>query len=228
MRDKSSVKNISLTVSDKIGKVSASIQLASNPIALLTLAHGAGAGKDHPFMVSLASALALESISTMRFNFPFIEQKKGRPDPPAVAEKTIEMAIAYAQKNFPTLPLLVSGKSFGGRMTSQFISKKGMEGVHGIVFYGFPLHAAGAPATVRGDHLSAVAIPMLFIQGTRDALADLELLKGVVKKLPSATLMLFEGADHSFKISKRQLITELASATRAWVEQILSHDNKKK
>jgi uncharacterized protein len=224
------VKNIALTVSKTIGKVSATVQVPKKPIALLTLAHGAGAGKDHPFMVALSEALAGESISTIRFNFPFMENRKGRPDSPAVCADTIRAATTYAREKFKSVPLFVGGKSFGGRMSSSSLSKDCPEWVKGIVFYGFPLHPPGAPAIVRADHLTTIKLPLLFLQGTRDTLADQDLLKGVVKKLPGATLMLFEGADHSFKISKRQLMSELAGATHAWIEQLLSapHDTAKK
>jgi predicted alpha/beta-hydrolase family hydrolase len=215
----SSPAQIVIPVSETIGSVSASIQEATKPKAMLTLAHGAGAGKDHPFMLSLAAALAAESISTLRFNFPYMEQGKRRPDPGPIAEKTIESVLLKTHALFPKLPLYGAGKSFGGRMTSQYISKQGPSWVHGLIFFGFPLHPAGAPAITRADHLGLIKKPMLFLQGTCDTLAELPLLKGVVKKLPTSTLTLFEGADHSFKIGKRQLMEELALAASTWIDR---------
>ena len=211
-------RNSKVEISKTIGKVSIKVVEAKKPKAVLTLAHGAGAGMEHPFMEALANGLAAESITTVRFNFPYMENKKGRPDPPPIAEKTVEMVIENAHQVFPKLPLFASGKSFGGRMTTQLLSKKSPDYVNGIVLYGFPLHAPGAPATVRGDHLSTVKVPMLFLQGTRDALADLKLIEKILKKLPKATLTKFEGADHSFRASKRQLMDELVQATSSWID----------
>jgi predicted alpha/beta-hydrolase family hydrolase len=205
-------------ISKTIGKVTIKVVDVAKPKAVLTLAHGAGAGMEHPFMESLANGLAKESIATVRFNFPYMENKKGRPDPGPVAEKTVEVVIAKAHQLFPKAPLFTSGKSFGGRMTSQLMSRMSPDYVNGIIFYGFPLHAPGAPAMTRGDHLSSVKVPMLFLQGTRDALADLKLLEKVLKKLPKATLTKFEGADHSFRVSKKQLMDELVQATSSWID----------
>ncbi|HQQ97708.1 MAG TPA: dienelactone hydrolase family protein [Cyclobacteriaceae bacterium] len=213
-------KNTQVLVSKEIGKVSASILQAKKPIAVLVIAHGAGAGKDHPFMKALALAFQEAGITTIRYNFPFMENKKGRPDTPIVAGRTVAAAIAFASKKYSKLPLFAGGKSFGGRMTSQLLSKTPDERVTGLVFFGFPLHPPGAPDTKRAEHLRDMPIPSLFLQGTRDALAEEKLIKGVVKKLPNATLMLLEGADHSFKSGKSQWIGELAEATKAWIEAL--------
>ncbi len=213
-------KNTQVLVSKEIGKVSVSILEAKKPIALLVIAHGAGAGKDHPFMKALALAFQHADITTIRYNFPFMENKKGRPDTPVVAGKTISALLAFAAKKYPKLPLYAGGKSFGGRMTSQLLSKTPDERVGGVVFFGFPLHPPGAPDIKRAEHLRELKVPSLFLQGTRDALADEKLIKSVVKKLPAATLMLLEGADHSFKAGKRQWIEELATMTRAWIEEL--------
>lgn len=214
-------KKISVTVSPTIGKVSAKVVEAKKAKAVLILAHGAGAGMDHPFMTNLSVELQKNLITTIRYNFPFTENKKGRPDPPAVAEKTVEAMIEKAGKLYPKVPLFVSGKSFGGRMSSQRISKDA-GAARGLVFYGFPLHAPGAPSVERAAHLSNVSVPMLFLQGTRDALADLTLLKKVCKGLPSSTIVTFEGADHSFKRGKENLLPQLAAMTKEWIEGVLS------
>jgi uncharacterized protein len=211
-----------IKVSDKIGSITAEIVAPEKPIAVLVLAHGAGAGMHHPFMEQLSAELSERQIATLRFNFPFVENKKGRPDLPAVAHATIEATIAAAIKEFPSTPLFISGKSFGGRMSSQLMSSKEINGVMGIVFYGFPLHQPGNPGTERAEHLKTVKVPMLFLQGTRDALADFILVKQVVKGLKKAKLVSFEGADHSFKAPKQNLIPTLAEETAGWIGKMIS------
>ena len=187
---------------------------------LYVFAHGAGAGMDHPFMVRLSSALAGMNIGTLRYNFPYMQKGSKRPDPPAIAEKTVNRAIASAGDLFPAVPLLAGGKSFGGRMTSQALSKAADSSVKGLIFTGFPLHAAGKPGTGRADHLATVQIPMLFLQGTRDALAEMSLMEEICARHPGATLKKFEGADHSFKAGKEDLIPMLAAAIRSWASNI--------
>jgi predicted alpha/beta-hydrolase family hydrolase len=213
-------KTISIPVSESIGAVSAVIVEPALSTAMMTLAHGAGAGMNHTFMVRLAQALAERSIGTVRFNFPYMENGKKRPDVPATAHKTIEQVIGYTSKHYPALPLYVSGKSFGGRMTSQLLAKQQFSSVKGIIFYGFPLHPAGAPAIDRAEHLHDITIPMLFLQGTRDALAEWSLITKVTSSLANAKLVSFEGADHSFKAKKIELIPELADATQSFIESI--------
>jgi predicted alpha/beta-hydrolase family hydrolase len=210
-----------IKVSDKIGSVTAEVVAPEKPVAILVLAHGAGAGMQHPFLKQLSDELSKLRIATLRFNFPFVENKKGRPDLPAVAHATIEAAIATARKKFPSLPLFISGKSFGGRMSSQLLSLKEIEDVMGIVFYGFPLHQPGNPGMERAEHLKNVKVPMLFLQGTRDALADITLIQKVVKGLKKAKLVSFEGADHSFKAPKQNLIPALAEESAKWIEKKL-------
>jgi predicted alpha/beta-hydrolase family hydrolase len=188
---------------------------------MLTLAHGAGAGMNHPFMVMLANALAATGIGTLRFNFPFVEHKKGRPDSPAVAHQVIEAAILHAHDTFPSLPLFVSGKSFGGRMSSQHLALHGAGAVKGIIFYGFPLHPARKPSVERADHLKDVKVPMLFLQGTRDELATWDLIETVCSSLAKATLVKIEGADHGFKAGKRDIISLLANESADWVKKIM-------
>ncbi len=211
-------------VSESIGRVSATTITSAKPKSVLLLAHGAGAGMNHPFMTSLCTKLAEHSIASIRFNFAYMEKKSKRPDPPAVAEKTVAALIEYAHQEFAELPLFVGGKSFGGRMSSQRLSKECPPYIKGIVFYGFPLHPAGAPAIDRAAHLSAIKIPMLFLQGSRDSLAELQLIKGVCKKLKTATLEVIEGADHSFKAGKQDLIPLLADLTNSWMDRITDGD----
>ena len=169
--------------------------------ALYVFAHGAGAGMAHPFMAAVASELAERGIATLRYQFPYMEQRSKRPDPPKLAQATVRAAVAEAAKLAPSLPLFAGGKSFGGRMTSQAQAAPPLPGVRGLVFFGFPLHPAGKPSDERAAHLSDVQIPMLFLQGTRDALAELSLLKPVVQELGArASLRLFDDADHSFHV----------------------------
>jgi len=210
-------KSLSLDISPSIGSVSAESIVPQDSKCIMVLAHGAGAGMNHSFMVTLAQSLAAAGIATLRFNFPFTENKKGRPDTPAVAHKTIETAIAKARELFPKLPLYAAGKSFGGRMTSQYLSANRDKTVKGIIFYGFPLHPAGKPATERAEHLKTVKIPMLFLQGTKDELATWDLIESVCSALPLATLVKIEGADHAFKAGKRNIIQLLVHETRDWV-----------
>jgi len=186
----------------------------------MTLAHGAGAGMNHSFMVSLAKSLAEEDIATLRFNFPFTEQKKGRPDPPPVAHKTVEAAIYKAHELFPSLPLFASGKSFGGRMTSQFLSSHFNTPSKGIIFYGFPLHPSKKPSIERAEHLKNVKMPMLFLQGTKDELAEWNLIESVCASLPLAQLVKIEGADHAFKAGKKDIMQILVTETKQWIEKI--------
>jgi len=174
---------------------------------------------NHSFMISLAKSLGEAAIASMRFNFPFTENKKGRPDPPAVAHKTIEAAISKATELFPELPLFAAGKSFGGRMTSQYLSTHHDTSVKGIVFYGFPLHPPGKPSVERAEHLKDVKIPMLFLQGTRDELAKWDLIEPLCASLPLATLIRIEGADHSFKAGKLNVMQILIDATKNWIEK---------
>jgi len=213
-------RSLSLQVSPSIGLVSVEYIVPETSNCIMTMAHGAGAGMNHPFMVSLAKSLGEMGIATLRFNFPFVEHKTGRPDFPAVAHKTIEAAINHAHESFPSLPLYVSGKSFGGRMSSQYLSVEPHPEVKGIIFYGFPLHPLGKPSVERAEHLKDVKVPMLFLQGTRDAMATLSLIESVCSSLPQATLVKIEGADHSFKAGKQNIMPVLVKATRDWMDKI--------
>ena len=173
---------------------------------------------NHQFMIALSETLATKNIGTLRYNFPYMENGKKRPDVPAVATKTVEVVLMKAHELFPKIKIFGAGKSFGGRMTSQCLSKNHLDFVTGLIFYGFPLHAAGAPSIERAEHLKTVNVPMLFLQGTRDALAELSLIKQVTKGLKKSSLELFEGADHSFKSGKKEFIPELATATANWID----------
>lgn len=210
-------QSIALEVSPSIGTVSAEYLVSEKSNCILTLAHGAGAGMNHPFIVTLATLLAEDGIATLRFNFPFIENKNRRPDLPAVAYKTVEAAITHAHQSFPSLPLFASGKSFGGRMSSQYLSLHPNAAVKGIIFYGFPLHPSGKPSIDRAEHLKNLTLSMLFLQGTRDELATFDLIETVCSSLTQATLVKIEGADHSFKAGKQDVIKVLAHATKDWV-----------
>ena len=214
-------KSFSIPVSESIGNVSAEVIEPSSPRAVLALAHGAGADMHHRFMKELAEALAGQKVTVVRYNFPFTESGKGRPDPPAVAEKTVSSVIQKVHDLYPKLPLFAGGKSFGGRMTTQYVSRNPLPFLSGIILFGFPLHAPGRASTERGDHLKAIAIPLLFLQGTRDALADIKLITKVAAGLKSATLKTFEGADHSFKSGKKEFIPDLAGSAVAWMDSLL-------
>lgn len=212
-------QSLVLQVSPDIGNVSAECIIPEKSNCIMTLAHGAGAGMNHSFMVSLANALAENNTATLRFNFPFTENKKRRADTPAVAHQTIAAAITKAQELFPSLPLFVAGKSFGGRMSSQYLAEHNNTAVQGIIFYGFPLHPAGKPSTDRAEHLKQVKQPMLFLQGTKDELATWDLIDAVCNSLQGATLVKIEGADHSFKAGKKDIMTELVKTTYDWIQK---------
>lgn len=196
----------------------------AEPIGCFVLAHGAGAGMHHPFMAQLAQALFDRDVATLRFQFPFMENASRRPDRPEVAQEAVRAAVAEAARRCPAVPLLAGGKSFGGRMASQAQAALPLDGVAGLVFVGFPLHPAGKPATARALHLSDVQVPMLFLQGDRDALADIGLMQGTLAHLGSiATLHVVAGADHAFHVlarsgrSNAEVIEELADAVVRWI-----------
>jgi uncharacterized protein len=207
------------------GNVSALLTRPEAARACYVLAHGAGAGMRHASMEAIAAGLAERGIATLRYQFPYMEKGSKRPDPPALAQATVRAAVAEAARTCAGLPLFAGGKSFGGRMTSQAQAKSPLEGVKGIAFFGFPLHPAGKPSTDRAEHLADVKIPMLFLQGTRDTLAELSLLQPVVKGLGrKATLHLAEGADHSFHVLKssgrndREVLAEILDAFASWAD----------
>ena len=212
-------QSLSLKISPSIGSVSAECIIPEKSKCIITLAHGAGAGMHHSFMLTLVQLLSEQGITTLRFNFPFVENKKGRPDTPAVAHQTIEAAIAKSQKLFPRLPLFVAGKSFGGRMSSQYLSAHPDPVVKGIIFYGFPLHPPGKPSIERAEHLKEIKTPMLFLQGTKDELATWNLIESVCSSLKQATLIKIEGANHSFKAGKQNILQLLTDTTNDWIDK---------
>jgi len=196
--------------------------------AAYVLAHGAGAGMRHPFMEAIAKGLSARGIGVLRYEFAYMEQGSKRPDPPKVAQARVREAVDAAAKAFPGLPLLAGGKSFGGRMTSQAQAAAPLAGVHGLAFLGFPLHPTGKPSRERAAHLEQVRVPMLFLQGTRDSLADLSLLRPVVEGLGTrATLATFDDADHSFHVPARsgrtdnEVREEMLETFSRWVDRCL-------
>jgi uncharacterized protein len=219
----SAARKITIAVDEK-RRVSGLLSAPLRAQACYVLAHGAGAGMAHPFMEKVAAGLAEREIATLRYQFPYMEARQKRPDPPKLAQATVRAAVAEAARVLPKVALFAGGKSFGGRMTSQAQSAEQLSGVRGLAFLGFPLHAAGKPSAERGDHLFDVKVPMLFLQGTRDALADLAHLKPLVKKLGArAELKLFDDADHSFHVPARrgktdaQVMSEMLDVLAAWI-----------
>ena len=209
------------------GEVSALLVRPADARWLLVFAHGAGAGMRHAFMETLASALGDLGVATLRYQFPYMEEPRRGPDPPELLTATVRAAAQEAMKAAPGLPLLAGGKSLGGRMTSTAAAQGDLEGVRGLVFFGFPLHPPNRPGTKRADHLRRVAVPMLFLQGTRDELADLNLLRPICDELMErATLHVIEGADHSFHVLKKSgktdsgVLQELAETTVAWANRL--------
>jgi predicted alpha/beta-hydrolase family hydrolase len=212
----------------RVGDVSGLLLRPNDARLLFVLAHGAGAGMRHPFLEAVAQRLAERSIATLRYQFPYMEQRSRRPDSPAVAAATVRAAVAGAARVAPELPLVAGGKSFGGRMTSTAQAEAPLSGVRGLVFLGFPLHPPGRPGDSRAEHLAQVQIPMLFLQGDRDDFADLKRLKSVVTRLGErATLHLAEGGDHSFHVLKRsgrtdaEVMAELVETIVAWTAGIV-------
>jgi predicted alpha/beta-hydrolase family hydrolase len=197
--------------------------------ACYVLAHGAGAGMAHPFMATVAQGLAERGIATLRYQFPYMERGSKRPDAPKLAQAAVRAAVVEAARRAPELPLIAGGKSFGGRMTSQAQASSPLPGVRGIAFLGFPLHAAGRPSDERAKHLFELRIPMLFLQGSRDQLAELTLLQPLVKRLGTrATLEIFPDADHSFHVPARtgrkdaEVMTEMLDTLTDWIDALIA------
>jgi len=212
--------------------VSGLLQEPAQARVCYVLAHGAGAGMTHPFMTDIAEKLAERGIATLRYQFLYMEQGSKRPDTPKAAHAAVRAAVLEASRLVPNLPLFAGGKSFGGRMTSQAQAVSPLPGVRGLVFLGFPLHPAGKPSNDRAKHLFDVRIPMLFLQGTRDSLADLQLIEALCNQLGvSATLKLFQDADHSFHVPARSgrkdsdVIVQVLDQLTAWIETITVTSN---
>lgn len=209
------------------GSVSGLLDLPAAPAACYVFAHGAGAGMQHAFMAAMAEGLAQRGIAVLRFQFPFMEHGSKRPDTPAIAEDAVRAAVQEAARRVPGVPLFAGGKSFGARMSSQAQAADPLPRVRGLVFVGFPLHAAGKPSVARAAHLAQVQIPMLFLQGTRDALADLDLVRQTTAGLGDrATLQVIDGADHAFHVLVRsgrndaQVREEMLDAMTRWMQAL--------
>ena len=215
---------LSLLVQDEL-RVGARLELPAGAHACYVMAHGAGAGMDHPFMSAAANDLGRLGIATLRFQFPYMERGARRPDPPPLCHATVRAAVAEAARLAPALPLFAGGRSFGGRMTSQAQAITPLPGVRGLAFLGFPLHPAGSPGEARAQHLTKVSVPMLFVQGTRDALAERALLEALVARLGQrATLSFVDHADHSFHVPVRsgrtdaQVRQALLACVAGWMD----------
>jgi uncharacterized protein len=216
-----------LTFSAGSETVSGLVVAPPEPHALYVFGHGAGAGMEHSFMSAASACLARHGIATFRYNFPYMEQRRRRPDWRPVLLRTVRAAVDAAAAALPDVPLIAGGKSMGGRMTSQAQAESPLPAVRGLVFFGFPLHEAKRPGTDRADHLANIDLPMLFLQGTRDAMANLELIGTVTSQLgPRATLHRVDGADHGFHVLKRsgrtddEVLDELTTAFEGWLADI--------
>jgi uncharacterized protein len=221
---RSAAKEIHFVVSETTGVVSGLLLKPEHAFSLLVFAHGAGAGMRHRFIEDLSQRLAKLGIATMRYQFPYMEKRVKRPDSEGVLIATIQAALTAADKYSDGLPIFAGGKSMGGRMTSLALAKAPLDKVHGLIFFGFPLHAPGARSAERGKHLADVHVPMLFVQGSRDALADLKLLKPLCAELNGrAELFVVEGGDHSLHMPKRsgrtdnEVLDEVAAKTSSWI-----------
>jgi predicted alpha/beta-hydrolase family hydrolase len=208
-------------------RVSALLEAPPRATACTVLAHGAGAGMAHPFMTAVAEGLAQRGIATLRYQFPYMEARQKRPDPPKLAHAAVRAAVAAAKKHLPDMPLIAGGKSFGGRMTSQAQAEAPLPGVKALVFLGFPLHPAGKPSQDRGKHLFDVHIPMLFLHGSRDALAFSDQIEPLCKALGArATLKTYAHADHSFHVPARsgrndaEVLAEMLDDLARWVDAV--------
>jgi len=220
----------SLTIMiDGAHSVSGLLMAPAQARACYVFAHGPGAGMSHPFMAAVAAELAARNIASLRYQFPYMERGGRRPDPPKLAQATVRGAVSEAGRRLSGLPLIAGGKSFGGRMTSQAQAAIPLAGVRGLAFLGFPLHPAKRPSDERAKHLIDVRIPMLFLQGTRDALADTELIGRTIKRLGErATLHLIQDADHSFHVPARSgrtdadVRSEMMDVLVAWIAKVIS------
>jgi uncharacterized protein len=225
---RTSPERLTITVNENEA-VSGLLLVPGNPKACIVLAHGAGAGMDHPFMAAIAAGLCQREIATLRYNFAYMEKGGRRPDTPATAQAAVRAAVTKAQACLPSMPLFAGGKSFGGRMTSQAQAGAPLPGVIGLAFLGFPLHPAGKPSVARAEHLRRISVPMSFMQGTRDALADASLIRQVTDGLGArASLTMIADADHSFHVPARsgrtdgEAMTELLDVLAGWMDRVLA------
>lgn len=223
----SNVEPVTIAIDDG-ARVSGLLQAPPHARACYVLAHGAGAGMNHAFLAAVASGLAERHIATLRYQFLYMERGSKRPDPPKLAHAAVRAAVAEAARQLPKLPLIAGGKSFGGRMTSQAQADAPLPGVRGLAFLGFPLHPANQPSSDRGKHLFDVQLPMLFLQGTRDALAMLDQIEPMCEALGTrATLRLYDSADHSFHVPARsgrtdaEVMSAMLDALAAWIDVVI-------
>jgi uncharacterized protein len=222
----SRAKEIKFFINEKAGAVSGLLLEPSGALALLLLAHGAGAGMRHSFMEEVAAKLADQNVATLRYQFPYMEKPTKRPDPRSVLMDSVRAAVTAANNYAGALPLFAGGKSMGGRMTSLAAAEEPLNGVRGLIFFGFPLHAPGKPGAERGQHLAEIEIPMLFLQGSRDALAEIKLLKPLCAKLGKrAELLVIEGGDHSFHMlksarkSESEVLDDVVKKVARWMKK---------
>lgn len=214
-------------LNEELGSITVEIDKAQNANGIIIIGHGAGAGMHHPFMVDLAKLLAEKGLHAVRFNFPYMEQGRKSPGSPKKNIETWRLITKHIQSHHPSLQIILSGKSYGGRMASHLLSEETPDNVVGIVYFGFPLHAPGKDSKDRANHLEAVQVPQLFLQGTNDKLANIMLMEDVVATLANGSLVKFEGADHSFNvpkklnISKSEMIEQLVAATTSFQEKLL-------
>jgi predicted alpha/beta-hydrolase family hydrolase len=220
-------RRLKIQVNEKAGDISALLLRPDTARCLLVLAHGAGAGMTHKFMEEISQKLARHGIATLRYQFPYMEKGSKRPDSEALLTETVRAAVSASKKHAGELPLFAGGKSMGGRMTSLAVARAPLDSVRGLVFFGFPLHAPGKASAARAEHLTRVAVPMLFLQGSRDSLADLKLLKPLCSRLGKrAELFVIEGGDHSFHMLKssgrsdEEALNEAADKTAAWISRV--------
>jgi len=219
-------KEVQFIVNENVGVVSGLVMRPADARACLVLAHGAGAGMRHRFMEAVAAKLAGAGVATLRYQFPYMERRTKRPDPQPVLVHTVRAAVNAARKQFGGLKIFAGGKSMGGRMASLAAATQPLEGARGLVYFGFPLHAAGKPGAERGQHLADIDLPMLFVQGSRDALADLKLLRPLCRQLGDrAELFVIDGGDHSFhllksaKRSDEEVLDEVVAKVASWIKK---------
>lgn len=216
-----------LFLNDKLGKITAEANEASRPQAVLIIAHGAGAGLHHPFMSGLATGIANEDIHVIRFNFPYMEQGRKSPGSPKANIETWKLVVDHISEMYPGLAIFISGKSYGGRMASHLIAESPIKEVKGIVYYGFPLHAPGRDSKDRAEHLSSVKVPQLFLQGSKDKLANIELMNEVVGGLSNVEMEVIQYGDHSFNVPKKsgktkeEVMNHLIKKSAAWIKDQL-------
>lgn len=221
-------EEIKFSAGEKVGKVSGLLILPKGAEALLVVAHGAGAGMRHRFMEEMTQKLADRAVATLRYQFPYMEKGTKRPDSEAVLTECVRAAVTTAKKYTDGLPVFAGGKSMGGRMTSLAAAKEPLESVRGLIYFGFPLHAAGKPSVNRGDHLFDIKLPMLFLQGSRDALANLKLLKPLCARLgKKIELLVIDGGDHSFHLLKSSgrsddhALDEAVAKASSWISRLV-------